>query len=437
MKNLNVFWSMLAALFLFACTSNEIPVDPDSTVNSDRVVKINVDQLSTKAEQPGTLDNTYTKVEDGVIYFFKDGGSAVFAYRLTGDDITTLSGALNGTLKDITVTGVPLSANRVVLITNLNKANKTYPPFAGNTLSTIKGFAFDIKEQQPVGGVDTPYPVAEVIMSGEANIIVDGSVTPSVNKAAITIAPVLSRLEVGAVRCKNVPGTVLPATYGEGQITKFRLNGIFITNHYELGTVFGIGQNAPYKPTDPVLFSNSFKNGLFDFYTNPNTLTKGSTKYFAYHTFPSVNTSDMPNIVVAVDNVWYKDLDGKEKVWKNGAVQFFTIEKFKNGNAYLNNFVSAKIYRIIGEDPGVSYIAVDASGNVILDTNGNPVIYTGPSDSTLPSGATVVKVTIPGGTGGVEFGIDDLTDKPYDKNKTVECSINILPWNLVVVTPAK
>lgn len=437
MKKLNYLASMLAALLMVGCTSNEIPGEPDPNPQGDRVVKINIETLLTKTEHPGAADGSYTKVEDGVIYFFKDGGSSVFAYRLTANDITTLSGATNGTLKDISVSGVPLTANHVVLVTNLNKASKTYPPFAGNTLTTIKGFPFEIKEQQPVGGVSATSPIAEVIMSGEADIIVDGSTTPATNKATITIAPVLSRLEIGAVRCKNVTGTTLPGTYGEGQITKFRLRGIFIANHYELGTVFGIGQNATYKPTDPSLYTGAFKNGLVDFFTDPNTLKKDTTKFFAYHTFPSVNVADMPNIVVAVDNIWYKDLDGKEKSWKDGATQFFTVEKYKMGASNLDKFVAAKIYRINGKDAPTKFIAVDSQGKVIVDANGNPLTYTGPNDPNLPSGAKTVEVSVPGGSNGVEFGIDDLTDKPYDKNKTVECKITILPWNLVTITPAK
>ncbi|MGL5689449.1 MAG: hypothetical protein ACRDD8_01405 [Bacteroidales bacterium] len=433
MKKLSYLASMLAALFFVACTSNEIPGDTDDT-QGDRIVKINVDHLSTKAEQPGAVDNSYTKVEDGVIYFFKDGGTAVFAYRLTADDIATLGGSES--MKNITVTGVPLTANHVVMVSNLNKANKSYPPFAGNTLATIKAFPFSIKEQQPVGGADASLPVAEVVMSGETNITPDAS-NPAVGSAAITIAPVLSRLEVGAVRCRTLPGTVLPGTYADGQITKFRLRGIFITNHYELGTVFGFGQNATYKPTDPLLYTAAFNNGLVDFYSEPNTLSKKASNYFAYHTFPSVNVSDMPHIVVSIDNIWYTDIDGNEKEWKSGGIQFFTVEKYKAGSTELTRFAPAKIYRISGTDPETVYVAVDKDGNTIVDANGNPVIFTGANDPKLPEGAKTVQVTVPSGTGGLEFDLGDLTDKPYDKNKTVECSITILPWNLVNITPIK
>lgn len=448
MRKLSYLATMLAALFMIACTSNDIPGDTDNGAQGDRVLKINIETLATKTEHPGAADGSFTKVEDGVIYFFKDGGNAVYAYRLTENDIITLTGANSPTLKDITVTGVPLTANHVVLITNLNKANKTYPPFAGNTLSTIKGFPFDIKEQQPVGDKNTLTPTAEVIMSGEANIVV----LNNENRATITIAPVLSRLEIGSVRCKNMPGTTLPGTFGDGQITKFRLRGVFITNHYENGTVFGIGQNATYKSSDPSVYTAAFKNGLVDFFNAPNTLTKSETKYFAYHTFPSVNTTDMPNIVVAVDNIWFKDIDGTEKSWKNGGVQFFTVEKFKNGADYLTKFDPAKVYRILGTDPTTTTIneGKDSNGEIIKDKNGDPVIFdnTGkpignpigsdgqPIPSINPDKLTPITVTLPGGSGGIEFGIGDLTDQPYDKNKTVICSITILPWRVVNITPA-
>lgn len=451
MKKISYLATMLAALFMVACTSNDIPADPDDNVQGDRILKINIETLATKTEHPGAADQSYTKVEDGVIYFFKAGGNAVYAYRLTEADINTLSGANSPTLKDIEVTGVPLSAEHVVLITNLNKANnKTYPPFAGNTLSTIKGFTFDIKDQQPKGGKDALSPIAEVVMSGEADI----QVVNKENRATITIAPVLSRLEIGAVRCINVAGTSLPNTLGDGQITKFRLRGVFIPNHYELGTVFGIGQNATYKSSLPADYTATFKNGLVDYYTAPNTLTKDKAKFFAYHTFPSVNTADMPNIVVAVDNIWFKDIDGSEKSWKSGAVQFFTVEKYKKDDkSDLPKFEAAKVYRINGADPGTTtvYEGKDGNGNVIIDKNGDPVLFDntgkpignpiGGNGQPIPSIGTdkliPIVVTLPGGSGGVEFGLGDLSDNPYDKNKTVTCKITIMPWTVVNITPSK
>ncbi|MGL5919397.1 MAG: hypothetical protein ACRCZQ_02695, partial [Bacteroidales bacterium] len=239
MKKISYLATMLATLFVVACTSNDIPADPDSNVQGDRVLKINIEKLATKTEHPGAADQSYTKVEDGVIYFFKSDGGAVYAYRLTANDITTLEGANTSTAQTITVGGVPLTATKVVLLTNVIKANKTYPAYVGSTLTSIKGFSFDIKDQQPAGGVSASLPIAYVVMSGEADITDTSVGTDIKGTANIKISPVLSRFEIGAVRCVTVSGTALPGTFGEGQITKFRLRGIFIPNHYASGSVFG------------------------------------------------------------------------------------------------------------------------------------------------------------------------------------------------------
>lgn len=459
MKKLNYLAGMLAALLMIGCTSNEVPGEPGSDPQGERILKINIETLSTKTEHPGAATGSFTKVEDGAIYFFNQGGNAVYAYRLTDADILKLADAFSPIDREVTVTGVPLTATSVLLIANLNKANKNYPPFAGNTKATLEEFRFDIKAQQPVGGIDTQLPIAEVVMSGRADIVVDNSSTPATNTAAISITPVLSRLEIGAVRCKTLPDSNLPDVFAEGQITQFRLRGVFIPNHYENGTVMGIGQNAPFKSALASVYTETFPNNLSDYFTAPNTLTKKTGNYFAYHTFPSVDTTDMPNIVVAVDNIWYVDFGGVQKEWKSGQVQFITVERFNNTSTSgrLQKFDAAKIYRIKGTDPETTtiYQGLDKDGNLIKDKNGNTVVFDAqgnpignpvdangkpiaPINPNDPNTGTInpVVVTLPGGSGGVEFGIEDLTDNPYDKNKTVQCNITILPWTVVEITPA-
>lgn len=428
---------MLATLFVVACTSNDIPADPDSNVQGDRVLKINIEKLATKTEHPGVIANAFTKVEHGVIYFFDNasanGGNAVFSYTLTPADITTLSSAgPTPTSQNIYVSNVPATATKVIMLTNYKNGISDYPAFTGKTFSQISDLSFDIKDKQPVTLPYVNNVVDKVVMTDDATITttVDASSNTTLREAKIELKPVLSRFEIGAVRCITLPGTTLPGTIANGQITKFRIRGIFIPNHYTSGSVFGIGTAPLVKPMNdatndyyvtsfPAIPASSTPGYLRDYFNGTNTLTKAKANFFAYHVFPANGAANIPNIVVAVDQVWFKDLDGKEKLWKGGAVQYFTVDKFKNGSADVSAFEAAKVYRIVGEDPETQ--SIDPATGKPADTNTpNPIV-----------------VTLPGGSGGVEFGLNDLTDNPYDKDKTVVCNITILPWTVVTITPSK
>lgn len=426
MKKMTFFASVLAAIALTACSNENDPVVDDPSLSGDRVLKINVSALTTKAEHPGGATGLKTKIEDGSIYFFDRNENAVFQYQLQPADMSLLNGT--STKKTIDVPNVPTSALSVMLITNYavtDGANSTYPPVASQPKSDIEALPFEITNMQPRVTTATGYNnvVDKVVMSGEATITSStGADNKTVHTADIQITPVLSRLEVGSVRC----ATVSEGLDKPGQITKFRLKGIFIPNHYATGNVLGVGNGSLINPgNDGTKYTaTSFPTAnMFDVSKDANTLTKVNTNYFAYHTFPAVEAANLPHIVVAVDNVWFIDDDNKEYQWKNGATQYFVVSKYTNNKtgetigAELEEFEKAHIYRITGTDPGTT---------TIDPATGKP--------STAPGSITV---TIPGGTGGVEFGLDDLTDKPYDKDKTVSCNIEILGWTLVEIAPAK
>ncbi|HAC20785.1 MAG TPA: hypothetical protein DCF91_01645 [Porphyromonadaceae bacterium] len=423
MKKMTFFASVLAAIALTACSNENDPVVDDPSLSGDRVLKINVSTLTTKAEHPGGVTGLRTKIEDGSIYFFDRNENAVFQYSLTGPDMALLNGS--STKQTIDVPNVPTSALSVMLITNYavtDGANSTYPAVASQSKSAIEALSFNIENMQPRA---TGYNnvVDKVVMSGEAVIMSTTEANNTTTHTAnIQITPVLSRMEVGSVRC----ATISEGLDQPGQITKFRLKGIFIPNHYAAGSVLGVGNGSLVNPANDgtKYTAASFPTpNMFDVSKDANTLTKVSTNYFAYHTFPAVGAANLPHVVVAVDNVWFIDNDKKEYQWKNGATQYFVVSKYTNNEtgattgAALAEFAKAQIYRISGTDPGTTTID-PATGKPSTDSGS-------------------ITVTVPGGTGGIEFGLDDLTDKPYDKDKTVSCNITILGWTLVPIAPAK
>ncbi|MGL5563315.1 MAG: hypothetical protein ACRDCN_11925 [Tannerellaceae bacterium] len=426
MKKKTFIASVLAAIALTACSNENDPLVDDPLLSGDRVLKINVSALTTKAEHPGGATGLITKIEDGTIYFFDRNENAVFQYSLEGSDMELLNGT--STKKTIDIPNVPTSALSVMLITNYavsDGANMSYPSIKSQSKSDIDALTFGITNMQPRATTSSSYhnQVDKVVMSGEAAIESStGADNKIIHTADIQITPMLSRLEVGSVRCT----TISEGLDQPGQITKFRLKGIFIPNHYATGSVLGVCNGALISPNNDgtKYTATTFPTpNMFDVAKGANTLTKANNSYFAYHTFPAQGAANLPHIVVAVDNVWFIDNDNKEHQWKNGATQYFVVSKYTmnqtgaTAGAALEEFVKAYLYRISGTDPETT---------TIDPTTGKP--------SSEPGSITV---TIPGGTNGVEFGLDDLTDNPYDKDKTVSCNIEIMPWTLVQIAPAK
>lgn len=433
MKKLSYFAASLAAMTMFSCSNNEDPI-VDPVIKGDRVVKFTINTTGTKTEHPGAPSNAKTKILDGVIYFCDVDGNAVYSYPLTGADIASLAGP---TVQPITVPHVPVSATQVVMGANAAQAGIAYPTYAGQTITTLSSYKFHIKNQQPLPGVLQNDAVERVVMSGFGAIeTIYPTPTDTVYKAEIEITPALSRLEVKTVRSKG-DGT------GIGEIKMFRLLGIFIPNHSAEGTVSGVGDLLLVKPinTDtenyyqtyfPFANSSSGLGYLHDY--NSTGLSKAASNFWAYHVFPAKNTEPgdnrLPHIVVAVDNIWFLDGDGQTKEWKNGDVQYITVTNYLDGKYNTNpttdvaEFKRAYVYRIDGIEQPQKYMYIDDDGiPQIVDANN------------VPDGKTSIKVVVPGGAGGITFGLDNVTDHPYDASKEVDCMITVVPWEIEDITP--
>ena len=205
MKKMTFFASIIAAIALTACSNENDPVVDDPSLSGDRVLKINVSALTTKAEHPGGSPGLITKIEDGSIYFFDRNEIAVFQYQLQPADMSLLNGT--STKKTIDVLNVPTSALSVMLITNYavtDGANSTYPAVASQPKSAIEALSFEVANMQP--RTSGYYNVVDkVVMSGEAAIVSStGADNTTTHTADILITPVLSRLEVGSVRCTTL-----------------------------------------------------------------------------------------------------------------------------------------------------------------------------------------------------------------------------------------
>ena len=434
MKKLSYFAAFFAAMTMFSCSNNDDPtVDP--TGQGDRVVKFKITSEGTKAEHPGVPSGAQTEIKDGVIYFCNSSGNAVYSYTLSTADISSLAGP---TVQTISVPNVPASASQIVMGANAIQAGITYPTYAGQSITTLSAFTFDIKNQQPFGGASTTKPVDKIVMSGSGVIEADNTnPTAPIYSATINLTPSLSRLEVKTVRSKGT-GNVI------GEIQMFRLLGVFVPNHSASGTVTGVGSTSLVKPINTSTqnyYAASFPmaSGIGGYLSDYNIkgLSKDSLKFWAYHTFPAKNEGigddRLPHIVVAVDSIYFKNSSGQTEIYRNGAVQYITVTKYFVGkyndtpapSTQLTEFKKGYVHRIDGKEPPHGYMYLDDSGNPKVVENLNQV----------PAGKTPIVVTLPGGEGGITFGLDDLTDQPYDAHKTINCLITVMPWTIINITP--
>lgn len=400
MKKLNFYFAtLLVALLTFSCTSNDNP-EIQQPEKGDRTVELKITSSITKVDDATVPTGTKTPISDGTIYFFAVDGNCVFAYTLKQTDINNLG---SGNPTAVVIDQVPASASSALLLTNYVKAGYNYPAAAGKTIASIKALPIILENQQPKTG---DMMVENVVMSGVANVETNPNPTPTdpLYKIAMTITPILSRLEVSRVGV-NGNGTQ------KGDITEFRLRGIFIPNFYGFSTVYGNVITTPlinpgndvayYTATFPFTIGTGFLN---DYVAStvpfPGLVHAVNTNMWAYHIFPATGVANLPHIVVAVDNIKYIDENSTEQLWKNGNMKYITVTTYNNkaGGAQITQFDPSYVYKIEG-------------------TNG-------------PNGPGK-----PGGSGGIIFGLGDLGDKPYTKDQSVSCNVTVTAWSVTSIVP--
>lgn len=397
MRKLSYLAAFLAAFMMFSCTNNDNPV-PGEEEKGDKTVELKIKSVITKSDDGAVINGAKTSIQDGVIYFFGANNGCVYRYQLTATDITNLAGQ---TVAPISVLNVPAAANKVILLTNYELAGYTYPLAAGNTVTSIKALPVNITKQQPKAN---NMLVANVIMSGAADIVIDTNPATPLYAANVTITPIMSRLEVSRVGVKG-DGTQV------GDITEFRLRGVFIPNHYSASTVMDNVTTSFVNPVnDKTKYTNLFPAGSAPGYLNdyvdntavfPGLAHAALGNMWAYHVFPASGSANLPHIVVAVDQIKFRDTDGQVKLWNNGATKYVTVISYHvkdNVGMPITDFLPANVYRIDGADG-----------------------ENGPGK--------------PGGWGGIIFELDDLGDTPYSQDKTVSCNITVTPWNVNLIEP--
>lgn len=408
--------ALLTALVsvLFACSDKEaIEEMPESGVNN---VSLRVEQSGfTRGvnNQKGAAE--YAVLGSGKLYFLNSAYTSIFQRQLTSAEITTLANtALTPTSGNaVTISGVPSSAQYLYFMANIKTdVGQVFPAVEGTTsadarlrLDRLQGNAQNV----PMSGLSPAF-------------------TPSSGNyytASVEISPIVARIEIGQVTCQNV---IVGAPIST-DITSYKLAGVFINNvnQYvrldatpylnspvnivnqaawatDYATYFTANPNFPYYAGGSPSAPSDWTANAFADYCTPTAAglsfypdaTNGATivptvapkPAWAFQVCPStVPTSGQTTPVGDIPHIILKLTDVQYVANPLGATTLYVVvSKYKNSvnDDNILEFKRGNVYRI---------------DNLV-------------------------------------FNQTQATNKPYDANITVTCSVTVKPWVINSINPA-
>lgn len=359
------------ATILVSTSCKQKETSNEENTTKSQTVTLNISSAATKSVDAPVTGGTLTPIEDAGLFFFSEDGTRVHTFILN----STPTGI-------IAVTNVPTSATKILVVANYIASGNgsNYEVFGGKTLADCQALSVSVSSLQ----TETGKGVDGMIMSGAPATIINTTVSPETptGKADVTITPIVSRIEIKSIGTKTGSSVQNP-------ITGFRLLGIYIPNHYATGTMAAQGTGELVKPevtnyTAKFPFAPEATEAgyLNDF--NATGLQKSiADNVYAYHTFPAVGEANLPSIVLQVDQVTYNDGASSNASYDNGNVQYVTVTNYSNKSAGVTSFEAAKVYSIAA----------------------------------------------------INFGIDNLTNDPKNKPRTVSVEVTVTPWTVEEITP--
>lgn len=242
MKTKQVSLAILASMTLFACSNNE-DVNVPSSDNAPKTVVMKLEGLSgsSRSTDPTTTENKVS-VHDIAVIFYANGGAIYQAEKITVGtaDWTTIT-TTGKTYQDVdaSVNKVMVIGNYGALSTNTEGAVPSDAASLANTqASELLGKQLSLKSQNQSGtekidGTDgTTSTKAEITLFGTDVLERVGENY----QAEVTIAPIVSRIEVKSVSC-----TFEDPIEGVGveKSATVTVNGIGMFDYYNTMTLDG------------------------------------------------------------------------------------------------------------------------------------------------------------------------------------------------------
>lgn len=414
MKISKYFLMAAAAMSLFAC-SNDDEVGLNKKDSDNVMITLSLGKASTR-ENVETIDGKYNNVLDLRVEFFTGDGRNLnvdVPQSLLDAAVAELqkseSDGGNHTAK-IVIPGVPKPAAKIAVIANENTTIQTGSlNLAWNTDIYLTGLVERATEE---GSPKVTFNQQNSLMTGVADID-DSELTEDGNVAVtVNIKPVSSRLEVAKLTAQKVEGTPEQPVVN---IENFSVAGIFINRFYTQGKL-----DPDKNPDDrPKVSHESDVNN----YTKAHyAICEGAGNKGDYH-FMCDDYTDAPitgnNTNLTGIDIWqvtpttgcwgYPVLAGKQKIEEGEG------ETAKYDVAHIIIKLNVAIEGIAGTK--TKYLTIigykDKSGQKITKFERGKVYY----------------------MENIEFNIYNLTDVPYEGDKTVEATVRVLPWEAVPVTP--
>ena len=400
---------------LFACDNEQIIEDvPVSGVND---VTLTVKQTAfTRGINNEKGATEYAILGSGKLYFLNSTYTSIFQRQLTPAEVTTLantsSTASSGS--SVTISGVPSSAQYLYFMANIKTdAGQVFPAVEGTNssdarlrLDRLQGNAQNV----PMSGLSSAF----TLNSGN-----DYSVS-------VEVSPIVARIELARVTCQNVTVGSPIST----DITGYKLSGVFINNVNQYVLLNGIPYlNAPVNIVNQAGWSNDWEsyfnaNVNFPYFAGGSPSSPGDWTANAFVNYCTPTSSGLS---------FYPDIT-------NGATITAPTSTPKPTWAYQvcpsttpatgQTTPVADIPHIILKLTEVQYVDNPLGATTVY------VVISKYKDSTTNQNILEFKRGNVYRIDNLVFNQTQATNKPYDSNISVTCSVTVKPWVINSINPA-
>lgn len=429
MKISKYFLMAAAAMSLFAC-SNDDEAGLDNKGENVTLVTLSLGKAGTRSleETAGEKFNTITKLR--FEFFTADGRNLNVPQPVLKSDV---EGNTFDYLKDlntsaghsvtIAIDGVPLTARRIVAI-----ANEVTPIETTTFADALKS---NVKLADMYDATATPFGQAKSILTGKADIAT-GTDGEAVN-VNIDLTPVSSRVEIAKITAVKQSGSDASLV----NIRDFELCGIFMNQFYTTGAV-----DPTYNAADRTKIAHGSDGSKYNY-----TTYNGESVAFMCDDYHSVNgdvvTIDYNNEVTSQSATGSTTDDGRDYIWQVAPtenINWWGYPVLAGDGKPLDNEFNNDVAHIVLK----LYVSYDKDMEMTAEDG---------TVTSIPAGTKRVKyLTVTGYKQGktsvskfergkvyrienFEFDINNLTDVPYEGNKTVSATVTVLAWVPVPVTP--
>lgn len=399
---------------LFACDDKETIEDvPVSGINN---VTLSVEQSAfTKGvnNQKGAIE--YAILGSGKLYFLNSSYNSIFQRQLTPAEVSTLANtSLTATSGNaVTISGVPSSAQYLYFMANIKTdVGQTFPAVEGTSSADAR-----LRLDRLQGSAQN------VPMSGLSPAFTQSSANNYT--ATVDISPIVARIELGQVTCQNaIIGTPIST-----DITGYKLSGVFINNVNQYVLLDGTPYlNAPVNIVNQAAWATDYAtyftaNPNFPHYAGGSPAAPNDWTANAYVDYCTPSASGL---------VFYPDAT-------NGATLTPPVATPKPAWAYQicpstipasgQTTPVADIPHIILKLTEVQYVNNPLGATTLY------VVVSKYKDSITNKNILEFKRGNVYRIDNLVFNQTQATNKPYDTNISVTCSVTVKPWVINSISP--